>query len=63
MAATGRPLVVVLMKGSALGQNWPKENANLIQEVWYLGKEGGAAVAETLCGKNNPARMLGEALT
>jgi beta-glucosidase len=56
--ATGKPLVVVLMNGSALGVNWAAENANAILEAWYPGEEGGAAVAETLAGANNPAGRL-----
>jgi beta-glucosidase len=58
VAATGKPLVVVLMNGSALGVNWEKAHANAILEAWYSGEEGGAAVAETLSGKNNPAGRL-----
>jgi beta-glucosidase len=58
VAASGKPLVVVLLNGSALGVNWAKEHANAILEAWYPGEEGGAAVAETLSGKNNPAGRL-----
>ena len=58
VAATGKPLVVVLMNGSALEVNWAKEHAIAILEAWYSGEEGGAAVAETLSGKNNPAGRL-----
>ena len=58
VAATGKPLVVVLMNGSALSVNWAKEHANAILEAWYSGEEGGAAVAETLSGHNNPAGRL-----
>jgi beta-glucosidase len=58
VAATGRPLVVVLMNGSALGVNWEKAHANAVLEAWYSGEEGGAAIAETLSGKNNPAGRL-----
>jgi beta-glucosidase len=58
VAATGKPLVVVLMNGSALGANWEKEHANAIVEAWYSGEEGGAAIAENLSGKNNPAGRL-----
>jgi beta-glucosidase len=56
--ATGKPLVVVLMNGSALGVNWANENANAILEAWYPGEEGGTAIAETLAGVNNPAGRL-----
>src|SRR5213079_2451362 len=58
VAATGKPLVIVLMNGSALGVNWEKAHANAVLEAWYPGEEGGAAVAETLSGKNNPAGRL-----
>ena len=40
------------------GVNWAKEHANAILDAWYPGEEGGAAVAETLSGKNNPAGRL-----
>jgi beta-glucosidase len=56
--STGKPLVVVLMNGSALAVNWASQNANAILEAWYPGEEGGAAVAETLAGANNPAGRL-----
>ena len=58
VAATGKPLAVVLMNGSALSVNWINKHANAILEAWYAGEEGGAAVAETLSGKNNPAGRL-----
>ena len=58
VAAAGKPLVVVLMNGSALGANWEKAHANAVLEAWYSGEEGGAAIAETLSGKNNPAGRL-----
>jgi beta-glucosidase len=58
VAKAGKPLVVVLMNGSALSVNWEKEHANSILEAWYSGEEGGAAIAATLSGKNNPAGRL-----
>jgi beta-glucosidase len=58
VAQAGKPLVVVLMNGSALSVNWEKAHANAILEAWYSGEEGGAAIAETLSGKNNPAGRL-----
>src|SRR5581483_1187081 len=57
-AATGKPLVVVLMNGSALAVNWANEHANSILEAWYSGEEGGSAIADTLSGKVNPAGRL-----
>ncbi len=58
VAGTGKPLVVVLMNGSALAVNWANQHANAILESWYSGEEGGAAIADTLSGKNNPAGRL-----
>ena len=58
VTAAGKPVVLVLANGSALAVNWAKEQVNAILESWYAGEEGGAAVAETLSGKNNPAGRL-----
>ena len=58
VAATGKPLAVVLTNGSALAVNWINQHANAVLDAWYPGEEGGAAVAETLSGKNNPAGRL-----
>jgi len=58
VAAAGKPLVVVLMNGSALSVNWASEHANALLEAWYSGEEGGAAIGETLSGSNNPAGRL-----
>lgn len=58
VAATGKPVVVVLMNGSALSVNWAKEHAAAILEAWYPGEEGGTAIAQTLTGENNPAGRL-----
>jgi beta-glucosidase len=58
VATTGKPLVVVLMNGSALAARWEKQHANAILESWYSGEEGGAAIANTLAGSNNPAGRL-----
>lgn len=58
VARTGKPLVVVLMNGSALAVNWIQDHANSVLEAWYSGEEGGAAIADTLSGKNNPAGRL-----
>ncbi|MCW6529093.1 glycoside hydrolase family 3 C-terminal domain-containing protein [Sphingomonas sp. MMSM20] len=56
--ATGKPLVVVLMNGSALSVNWAAANADAIVEAWYPGQEGGTAIAQTLSGANNPSGRL-----
>ena len=58
VARTGKPLVVVLMNGSALAVNWAQDHAGAILESWYPGEEGGTAIAETLLGQNNPGGRL-----
>ncbi|HEY1809712.1 MAG TPA: glycoside hydrolase family 3 C-terminal domain-containing protein, partial [Acidobacteriaceae bacterium] len=58
VASTGKPLVVVLMNGSALAVNWINQHANAVVEAWYSGEEGGAAIASTLSGRNDPAGRL-----
>ena len=58
VAATGKPLVVVLVNGSALAVDWAKQHANAIVEAWYPGEEGGTAIAQVLTGQINPAGRL-----
>jgi beta-glucosidase len=58
LAATGKPLVVVLQSGSAVALNWANEHAAAVLEAWYPGVEGGTAIARTLAGLNNPAGRL-----
>lgn len=58
LQATGKPLVVVLMNGSALSVTWAAQHANAILDAWYSGEEGGTAIAQTLSGTNNPAGRL-----
>ncbi|MGA8088800.1 MAG: glycoside hydrolase family 3 C-terminal domain-containing protein [Terracidiphilus sp.] len=58
LAATGKPLVVVLQSGSAVALNWANEHAAAVLEAWYPGVEGGDAIARTLAGLNNPAGRL-----
>jgi beta-glucosidase len=58
VAKTGKPVIVVLLNGSALAVNWAHQNARALLEAWYPGQSGGHAIAETLSGKNNPAGRL-----
>jgi beta-glucosidase len=58
IAAAGKPVVVVLVGGSAITMsNWINQ-ADAILHVWYPGEEGGNAVAEVLSGNYNPAGRL-----
>jgi beta-glucosidase len=56
--ALGKPVVLVLMNGSALGINWADRHIPAIVEAWYPGEEGGAAVAALLAGDFSPAGRL-----
>ncbi|HEU4833248.1 MAG TPA: glycoside hydrolase family 3 C-terminal domain-containing protein [Pyrinomonadaceae bacterium] len=58
VVATGKPVVVVLLSGSALAVNWANDNAAAILEAWYPGGEGGTAIADVLFGNYNPAGRL-----
>jgi beta-glucosidase len=58
VTGTGKPVVVVLMNGSALSVNFANQHANAILDAWYSGEEGGTAIAQTLAGINNPAGRL-----
>jgi beta-glucosidase len=58
VAATGKPLIVVLQSGSAVALNWANEHAQAVLEAWYPGVDGGNAIAHTLAGLNNPAGRL-----
>lgn len=55
---TGKPVILVLMNGSALSVNWENENIDGIIEAWYGGEAAGHAVAEVLFGEYNPSGRL-----
>jgi beta-glucosidase len=54
----GKPVVLVLMGGSALAVNWANDNVGAILDAWYPGEEGGTAIADVLFGDYNPAGRL-----
>lgn len=58
VTATGKPVVLVLLNGSALAVNWADENVPAIVEAWYPGEEGGTALADVLFGDYNPGGRL-----
>jgi beta-glucosidase len=55
---TGKPIVLVLMAGSALGVEWAQQNVGAILMAWYPGQAGGAAVADVLFGDVSPSGRL-----
>jgi beta-glucosidase len=58
VAATGKPVVLVLENGRPLTIPWAKQHIPAILEAWYPGEFGGRAIASTLFGDNNPAGRL-----
>lgn len=56
--ALGKPVVLVLLNGSALAVNWADQNIPAILEAWYPGEEGGTAVGQALAGDFSPAGRL-----
>ncbi|MGA8086486.1 MAG: glycoside hydrolase family 3 N-terminal domain-containing protein [Terracidiphilus sp.] len=58
VAATGKPVVLVLQNGRPLTIGWATKHISAILEAWYPGEYGGQAIAETLFGDNNPAGRL-----
>ncbi len=56
--ATGKPVILVLIKGRPLNLNWAEEHVPAIVDSWYPGQEGGHAIAEVLFGAYNPAGRL-----
>jgi beta-glucosidase len=56
--ATGKPVVLVLTTGSALGIDWARQNLPGILVAWYPGQRGGNAVADVLFGDVSPAGRL-----
>lgn len=58
LVGLGKPVVVVLMSGSAVAVNWADRNVPAIVAAWYPGGEGGTAIADVLFGDYNPAGRL-----
>jgi beta-glucosidase len=58
LAATGKPIVLVLMNGGAIALGDSADKASAILEAWYPGELGGTAIADTLFGDSNPSGRL-----
>jgi len=58
LKATGKPVVFVLMTGSAIAIPWEAENVPAILNAWYGGQSIGTAVADVLFGDYNPSGRL-----
>ena len=58
IAATGKPVAVVLLNGRPLDLSAESETAGAILEAWYPGTMGGYAAADVLYGEYNPSGKL-----
>jgi beta-glucosidase len=58
LTALGKPVVLVLLNGSAVSVNWADKHIPAIVEAWYPGEAGGQAIADVLFGDYNPAGRL-----
>ncbi len=54
----GKPVVLVLLNGSALAVNWEDQHIPAIVEAWYPGQAAGQAIADVLFGDYNPGGRL-----
>ncbi len=55
---SGKPVVLVILSGSALAVNWADEHIPAIVQGWYPGAQGGKAIARVLFGDKNPEGRL-----
>jgi beta-glucosidase len=55
---TGKPIILVILSGSALAVSWADENIPAIIQAWYPGAEGGKAVASLIFGEYSPSGRL-----
>lgn len=58
VAATGRPVTVVVVGGSAVTMRGWVDRVGAVMNAWYPGETGGTAVGEALFGDMNPAGRL-----
>ncbi|MCI4592646.1 glycoside hydrolase family 3 C-terminal domain-containing protein [Sphingobium sp. BYY-5] len=56
--ATGKPLVVVLLSGSAVAMQWAKDHADAVVAAWYPGEAGGTAISDLIEGRYAPSGRL-----
>lgn len=55
---SGKPVILVVLSGSALALNWADEHVPGIVQGWYPGAQGGSAIARILFGEVNPEGKL-----
>ena len=58
ITAIGKPVVLLVLAGSALDLSWAQENVDAIVQCFYPGARGGKAIAELLYGEFSPSAKL-----
>ncbi len=58
VTAIGKPVVLLVLAGSAMDLTWADENVNAIIQCWYPGARGGKAIASVLFGEDTPSGKL-----
>ena len=56
--ASGKPVILVVLAGSALAFTWADEHVNSIIQGWYPGAQGGKAIARAIFGEFSPQGKL-----
>lgn len=55
---SGKPVILVLLSGSALAVTWAHDHIPAIIQGWYPGAQGGRAIAELIFGEFSPSGKL-----
>lgn len=58
VTAVGKPVILILLAGSAMDVSWADKNVAAILDAWYPGARGGRAIAEILFGDVSPSGKL-----
>ncbi|WP_158749153.1 glycoside hydrolase family 3 N-terminal domain-containing protein [Acidobacterium sp. S8] len=58
VAATGKPIVLLVFSGRPLVLTWAAQHVAAIMEVWFPGTEAGSAIADVLYGDVSPSGKL-----
>jgi len=58
LKSTGKPVIFVMMTGSAIAIPWESQNINAIVNSWYDGEFAGKALADVIFGNYNPSGHL-----
>ena len=58
LKSTGKPVIFVMMTGSAIAVPWESQNINAIVNSWYGGEFAGKAITDVIFGNYNPSGRL-----